>query len=173
MTVKTKHSILDLHDNIGWDVDETLINGKYSVFWRAYVRSNPEKNHHIITFRGKKDAEEVYKELEKEFLYPLNESDFVDLHYIPQDICTAFDKLHPHLIEFNHRKLYPTKKVERILKRDGLTLEDVIDIKESLYNWKANKCKELGLTVLIDDLEKIVKQGCEINNIKFINSLKN
>lgn len=169
---KAKHSVLDLHDNIGWDVDETLINGRNSVFWRAYVASHPEKVHHIITFRCKRDAECVYSELEKEYVYPLSSDKFVDLHYLPKYISDSFDKLHPHLIDFNHRKCLPTNKVERILKREGLTLEELIDIKESLYNWKANKCKELGLTALVDDLEKVVKQGCEVNGVTFINSIK-
>lgn len=172
MTTQATHKILDLHDFIGWDVDKTLINGKKSFFWRAYVESNPSKQHHIITFRSKKDAEDVYKELSSEFLYPLNEKHFVDLHYMPFDISKDFDSLHPYFIEFNHRKCYPTQKLERILKRENITLEEVISIKDAVYDWKANKCKELGLTVLVDDLEKIVKHGCDLNEVTFVNSLK-
>ena len=56
-----KHPVLDQHNVIGWDIDQTLINGPNSVFFCAYILAHPEKVHHLITFRPPGWDEEIYE----------------------------------------------------------------------------------------------------------------
>jgi hypothetical protein len=46
-----KHPLLDSHHKIAWDMDETLVNGPNSEFFRQYIAAHPEKEHYIVTFR--------------------------------------------------------------------------------------------------------------------------
>lgn len=163
---------LTKHKAIGWDVDKTLINGLWSNHWRAYVTANVDNHDHwIITFRNDADAATVFDEIEEQYNYPLKREWFKGIINLPRDIDNAYNSLHPELLNFDYNK-EPTGKILRISKNENISLEDARLIKESLHDWKAKVCFDLGCTVLVDDLESIVAEGCEKYGVEFIHSIK-
>ena len=163
---------LKKHKSIGWDVDKTLINGLWSKHWRSYVTANKDNHDHwIVTFRDDVDAATVFDELEEQYHYPLKREWFKGIVNLPRDISDAYDTLPPSIVTNDFSKP-PTNKFNRILKNEGLTFEDAHLLVNSLHHWKARVCVELGCTVLVDDLESIVAEGCEKYNVEFIHSIK-
>lgn len=163
---------LKKHKSIGWDVDKTLINGLWSKHWRAYVTANvDEHDHWIITFRDDVDTATVFDELEEQYHYPLKREWFKGIVNLPRELDIPYHKLHPSLINFDYTT-EPTPKILRILNNEGLNLEQAKQIKEGVHHWKAKACVELGCTVLVDDLESIVADGCDLYNVEFIHSIK-
>lgn len=163
---------LKKHKAIGWDVDKTLINGLWSKHWRAYVTANVDNHDHwIVTFRDDVDTATVFDELEEQYHYPLKKEWFKGIVNLPRDIASVYDALPASIVTFDFTKP-ATAKFNRILEHEGLTFEEAKLLVNSLHHWKAKACVELGCTVLVDDLESIVADGCDLYNVEFINSIK-
>lgn len=155
------HPILDLHDTIGWDMDQTLIKGPNSEFFRDYIVAHPEKTHRIITFRNKSWADTAYDELES---YGL-----VGARSLISSIENCPETWHDYYM-INTHPHYSWEKID-MLKR-GLVTQDVLD--ECVHNFlrfKGARCKEVGCTVLVDDLPQWVMPGVNENGITFVHAL--
>ena len=155
------HPILDLHDTIGWDMDQTLIKGPNSEFFRDYIVAHPEKTHRIITFRNKSWADTAYDELES---YGL-----VGARSLISSIENCPETWHDYYM-INTHPHYSWEKID-MLKR-GLVTQDLLD--ECVHNFlrfKGARCKEVGCTVLVDDMPQWVMPGVNENGITFVHAL--
>jgi FMN phosphatase YigB (HAD superfamily) len=136
-----RNSILDNHKTIAWDIDETLVNGPNSRFFRDYIRSNPDKIHHLVTFRTPRSwAEEALDQLRDHGLDPAL---ITGVSSVPVDLFTAFAGRHdcpdhPLLDDFAH--------------------------------WKGMEAARLGCTVLVDDMEDFVIRGCNRHGVTFVHA---
>lgn len=136
----SSHPLLDDHVSIGWDIDGTLIDGPNADFFRRYILANPDKEHHLITFRDPVWAERVYEELRP---YGIERDHIHSLNPCPQDLYIA----------------YATRK----------SFLDWAKC-EAYLHWKGQMAKELGCTVLIDDMATQVIRGCEKHGIVYIDA---
>ena len=155
-----KHPILDKHGIIFWDQDKTLIDGPHSDFFRDYIAHHTEKKHFIITFRDKDWANDIWEELQEAGLDARRHIQSVE--NCPEDIYKSF-------------------AVEICGKFDHLTEEEkawVAKVDVATYRrhlseflcWKAMRAKELGGTLLVDDLEDWVIHGCKLHGVEFYHS---
>lgn len=168
-----KINILNKFNSFAWDFDKTLIDGKYSTIFRSFIKNNQDKNHYIVTFRDDFDTETIEEELQREQYYPLDYGHFKGVFNIPAEILNKYYNLHPYLSKTCHVNINENnKKLFRILDRENLSIDDFIKIKSDVHSWKATKAKEIGCEILIDDLEKIVKNDCDKLGIYFLNSIK-
>lgn len=159
------------HTSLGWDMDETLVNGPHSVKWRTFVKENPHLDHWVVTFRSKNEALQVWDELESEYMCPLDRSLFKGLLFMPDRVRLPFDTLPTCLANYDFAS-EPSTKVLRALAHYKLTLEDLKARRKLVHDWKATACVELGATVMVDDLEHVVKNGCVEHGVVFVNSLE-
>jgi len=136
-----RNTVLDNHKTIAWDIDETLINGPNSRFFRDYIRGNPEKAHFLVTFRTPRAwAEEALEQLRAHGLDPAL---IAGVSSVPVDLFAAFanrheEPSHPLLDDFDH--------------------------------WKGMEAARLGCTILVDDMEASVIRGCQRHSVTFIHS---
>ncbi len=156
-----KHIIeaaLNDHEVIGWDADSTLINGPYSELLCEYLLENPQKKHHIITFReAGPHAEGIWRDLKnynvfKEHIETLNPCPLV-LH----------ESYGIHQLAEKYWKDYSESL--------GLTVEQMKKHAEAFPLWKAAVCQRLGCSILVDDYIHWTIDGCQMFNIRLLNSI--
>lgn len=150
-------NLLDKHDVIAWDFDGTLVDGPLSHLWRAYLRENPQKEHHIITFRTGPSragldgtwAEDCYWELAS---FGIRNTRIKAVHSIPQEIFQYYGVA----------RLYcdVSQSLVPEVQRNA----------EKIMEWKGKCASENGATVLIDDMEEMVRLGCDRYKVQFIHS---
>lgn len=141
------HPLLDPHEIIAWDFDGTLVDGANSEFFRAYILAHPEKQHHIVTFRTGRSRRFHGKLWKDDAIHELLD------HGVALDTITAAHGIPENLFD--------------TLPRGGLILPGSCE--ESLY-WKAAKAKEIGATVLVDDLVEWTEVGCRHHGIAFVDA---
>jgi phosphoglycolate phosphatase-like HAD superfamily hydrolase len=135
------HPLLDPHEIIAWDIDGTLVNGPNSHFFREYIRAHPQKQHHIVTFRTPRPwAEDVFRELAP---FGITREMIAGVHNVADELYHAYAQ---------RRTFEQPEKVAAYL------------------NYKGAKAKELGATVLVDDMADQVIQGCEAHSIVFVDA---
>lgn len=136
-----RNTILDNHKTIAWDVDQTLVNGPNSRFFRDYIRSNTDKVHYLVTFRTPRFwAEEALEELRSHGLDPTL---IAGVSSVPTDLFEAFARRH----EFPDHPL----------------LDD-------FEHWKGMEAARLGCTLLVDDMEQAVIRGCARHSVTFVHA---
>lgn len=137
-----KHDLLDDHAVIAWDMDSTLVNGPNSEFFRAYILAHPEKRHVVITHRTPRAwAEDVYRELAP---YGITRDHIQAVYNVPCDLYHAWAQ----------QESFPQpEKVAAFLAYKGM------------------QAKQVGATVLIDDMHTTVEQGCLDHGVTFIHAL--
>lgn len=149
----TTHPILDQHEIIAWDMDETLVNGHNSAFFRAYIRANPRKRHHIITFRTPRAwAEQSLLELE---VYGVPPRLIEAVHSVPDELYEAFSE---------HR--VSCASIEEI----GRSPDTPAKVRQYLA-FKALTAKRIGATLLVDDMAALVEADCVANGVVFLNAI--
>lgn len=165
------HDVVRNHSCFGWDMDETLVNGTHSEMWRSCVLASPEADHYVVTFRKKDDALKVWDELESLYELPLTRDMFTGLLFMPDRVRLPYDTLPSRLRKVD---VYsePDAKTKRALVLYKYEWEDVKQRHQAVHHWKAEACKSVGATVLVDDLEHLVKPGCDLHGVEFVNSLK-
>jgi len=141
------HPILDRHDAIAWDVDKTLVNGPNSEFFCRYVKAHPEKKHVIVTFRTgagyiRRGQSWAEDAFEEVAVHGLSRKDFAGLLSVPDHLYDAY------------------------ASADG----DAALVDEFCH-WKGQAAASAGCTVLVDDMEPEVIDGCQRHGVAFINSL--
>ena len=139
------------YNNIGIDLDETLINTDKAFFIAKYIINNPDKNYYIVTFRshGLEEKNRVFNSL---------------MTYLRVDMRKYFI----NIISIPYED-YENKHIANVQK--GVISKEKYD--SLLYNYlhfKGKRCKELGIEVLIDDDIKGVILGCTKYNIPLINT---
>lgn len=147
---------LDRHQIIAWDFDGTLVDGPFSHIWRAYLLSTPEKQHHIVTFRTGPSragldgtwAEDALHELED---HGIKRTRILAVHSIPQEI-------------FQHYG------VARLWSEDSGLAPEIVANAERMIEWKGKCAKSFGATVLVDDMEDMVRLGCDRHGVEFVHS---
>ena len=166
--VETIIDKLNRHHKIGVDVDSTLINGPNSHIIQQWCRENHEtKELHIVTFRYGLDFDHFLP-------IDLDEAGvdikmFKGVHGSPKEkfidywtwVNTVGLRNQPH-----------EAKWLRALAHHKIDLEKFTELETFANNWKGFRCKELGLTALIDDMENSVLPGCTNHGIEFIHALK-
>lgn len=147
-------NILEKHDRIAWDFDGTLVDGPMSAHFCDFIRLNPQKEHHIVTFRDLGMARTIPVEIEA---YGLTVDAFKGIHTCPPKYWRAFTiaRVNPH----NWLAAHASGQLPASLADP--------DIGRYLF-FKGRKAKELGCTVLVDDMADLVAAGCRHHGIEFI-----
>lgn len=161
------HPRLNAHKGIGIDIDHTLINGPGSFFLQNWVRDHyKDLDLHLITFRDGIDFDLIRQDI-GEFGMELDM--FRGVHGIPAETSRPFWKL---MQKVGERGTIHEPKWLRGLKHHKSSVEEYETLYTGVSMWKGSKCKELGLTALIDDLATMVLPGCEAHGVEFIDALK-
>lgn len=157
------------HKVIGWDIDETLINGVNSNLFQSFVVNHPEHEHHLITFRNsKEDIESINDDLlswDKVFGRHL----FTSLQTVPLEIVQRYNAL-PKYFQNIHWEDNEAK-VDRVLAAHKLEREYVENVVDAMLGWKARACLNVNATVLVDDIYSMQKPYCDKHNVAIIDSL--
>jgi len=148
------YSILDRHEAIGWDFDNTLIDHPNSAAIHRYIRAHPEKRHVIITFRSFGWQDEVWSSLAACPGAPPRQSFDRLLNMDDARFSPAVPESGPHV---EHARAHDAIRVIE----GKLLITDVA----SYVEWKGLACRENGLTVLVDDRPECVLPGCARHGI--------
>lgn len=148
---------LGSHDIIAWDFDGTLVDGPLSHMWRTYLLENPQQQHHIVTFRTGPSraglpgtwAEDCYHELAE---LGVRRSKIHAVHSIPQEIFT----------HYGVARLY--------CETSQALVPEVQQNAEKLMEWKGKCAASFGATILVDDMEEMVRLGCDRYGVAFLHS---
>jgi hypothetical protein len=133
--------LLDEHRVIAWDMDGTLIEGPNSAFFREYIATRRDKEHHVVTFRTpQRWVDEVYDELAG---FGIRRDWLAGVHGVPVDLYHAYAQQH---------SFHQPDKVNAFVR------------------WKGLKAKEIGATVLIDDMHDLVVHGCNDHGVCFLHA---
>lgn len=130
------------HKIIAFDFDDTLIGHPHSRRFQEYIKTNPHgQEFHIVSFRSHGMEENFARDLALDCGDFINLSHFAQVHHMTDQMFEDFHNSGASkLIVVNHEYL----------------------------EWKAVKCKEIGATVLIDDMAHWVKKGCDKHGILHI-----
>ncbi len=146
------------HDTLGIDVDDTLIGHPRShVLQRFILEHHKIKNFHIVTFRTHGMEDMIDQDILTSTVdtqVPLRLHHFAGVHSIPYGLYE------------NHKKQQWSASREVKRSPGGIILPNDSDI---YYTWKAEKCREIGCTVLIDDMEPAIGRHCERIGILCLN----
>jgi len=135
------HELLDGHNVFAWDMDETLINGPNSSFFRDCIAANPHKQHFIVTFRTPRSwAVDALRELEE---VGFDTKLIAGVSSVPDHLYEAW-ALRKHQ--------YHEEYVAQFLR------------------WKGREASRLGCTVLVDDMLEAVRNGCSEHGVTLIDS---
>lgn len=160
--------ILRDHMSIGWDIDETLINGPNSRKFQQFVVNNPQISHNLVTFRNdKEDIDNIANDLMSMDI-GFHIGLFDELRTVPLSIVEKYNEVHAH---FKTKKEYTSKKAIRILEYHKTTQEEVEKIIKDMHEWKSLACLEIGSTILVDDIYDDQKDHCDRNGIIILDSL--
>ncbi len=151
--------ILDPHNHIGWDADETIINGLNSELFARYILENPNKTHTIITFRHQDWANDLVSEIND---YDLYEHHFTAIHPCPNIYYQC-----NYIVSSSHRKNWPSYGFRAGCK----SIEEIEANSEYYLHFKGRKAKEIGATILVDDKPDKVMKGCAENKIHYLNAI--
>lgn len=157
--------ILKDHQIICWDIDNTLINGPNSSLFRQWIKSNPDKEHHIVTFRCQyDDIQNIKHELQfdtEDFHTGL----FKSIMTMPEEY--DLDHIYPHGI----RQLAHLDAQEFYDITHGLDKNHMMECLEICNNYKVQACLSVNSMVLVDDLYDYLKPSFDANNLILINAL--
>lgn len=159
------YDILNSHDIVALDIDDTLVAGPKSLELQDWVSKNHDKKEiHLVTFRTGFNFQQVDGTLR---WYNVPKEWFKGIHGIPQNVSELY------YMARNVKDLLRDRpaKADRVLNYHKLDLDQVDKLILDAKLWKGKKCKEIGATVLVDDLEYMVLPGCEHYGIQFVSSI--
>jgi len=160
------HPKLNAHKAIGVDIDSTLIHGPNSFFLQRWVEEHHKQVElHLVTFRNGRDFDMIAQDIGA---FGMDLSMFHGVHGMPKELGVPFWEL---LSRVGERGSKSEQKWLRGLKHHKVTVEHYEELYNGVSVWKGLKCKELGLTALVDDLKSMVLPGCELHGIEFIDAL--
>lgn len=141
-------SPLDSHHTIALDMDGTLIpdrktdqhNAERIELLRRWVVDNHKKHElYIVTFRQGVRVAELYP-------YGITTEMIKDVYDIP------------------HRIWFGAMQLQKMGLKNSLSER----MNEEYIHWKGKICKDIGATILVDDVPKNVIPGCTKYGIKFL-----
>jgi hypothetical protein len=135
------------HQIIAWDMDGTLIDGRNSACFRTYIATHPEKQHHVITFRDRTWADQIMGELGA---LGLDSSLIASVENCPELLHDIYQ------ISRNPASCAPKALADHAARQ--------------FVRWKGRKARELGCTILVDDLAEWVVVGCQENDVTFLDA---
>lgn len=147
---------LHKHEKIALDFDQTLVgHPKSSLLWNFIQKTHLTKTFHIITFRSGAWA---------------NEDMLID-----DMIRGSNNAIRPYMIEsvsFCDYNMYADFSILQSSREQiGTQIPSIILPEETkFFQWKAERAKELGCTILVDDRPAWVKDGCDQHGIIFIDT---
>jgi len=158
--------VLNNHDVIGLDMDDTLMYGYRSHILQDWILKNyPLKELWVVTFRTGVYVNTVFDELKgvglKSHMFKGIKSVPSQLYFKHKEAANAYIIKNQNL-----------KKYYRFLEYKNYTEKDLEKNYNDYLEWKGLACKEIGATILLDDLPDKVLPGCDKYNIDFINSLQ-
>lgn len=154
----------DLHNHriIGVDIDNTLIGNSVAKHWLSdfIQKYHKDKEFHLITFRNGQSFERVWDDIQKEL--PLNDFHFKSLTGMP---------IHLSNVYFFHKKYknvakQQPHKMKRIEMYQNVNWKEIELLASLMLEWKGEICYKLGCSVLLDDMEHLVINGCQKYGIK-------
>ena len=152
-------NILDSHNKIAFDFDDTLVYSDCAKFLHNYILDHPEKKYYIITHRSPSEARSIPNELEKNS--PLTKDHFERIIVCPERIKLEFS------IDQQMRRSSGLPPID-----NQTDIDTMFPGEQKFVNWKGFVAKKLGVSVLVDDLPHLSKQGAERNGVKFIDARK-
>jgi len=134
---------LEVHRSIAWDLDGTLINGVNSRLFIDYINAHPHKEHHVITFRTPDSDKEFW--LDELASLGVERSLIRSVQCVPNELYIAYATRGG----FGGKAMY-----------------------NEFFLFKGRAAKEIGATVLVDDMPSLVLPGCKAYGIAFIDAGK-
>jgi|ERR1051326_232568 hypothetical protein len=134
--------LLISHQKVGIDFDGTLIEHPRSRLLQRFILANRDKEFHIVSFRSHGMEKNIERDLRISTLMtqvPLGLQHFTGVHNVP-------DALYEGWAMFGDA--------------------DQQKVKDYLC-WKATKCRELGCTIIVDDMSD-VGPHCEEIGIRYL-----
>ena len=154
-----KHEVLDRHQKIAWDMDGTLVDGPNARFFRDYIAAHPEKDHHVVTFRNRSWANDIWEELE---------SWGFDAHAHIKSIENCPEEIHDcYMINW---RMDGAENRRRHREGPHFTRAEFDDLVRQFPLWKGLRAKEIGCTLLVDDMPSWVVAGCEEHGVEFFHA---
>lgn len=154
------HPILDKHDAIAWDMDGTLSDEVHRApnakFFLAYIAAHPEKRHHIITFRNRSWADQIWGSLSA---LGINVSLVRSVESCPEIVHDCFQISQ----KYGNRPDY-------YMSASELTHDEFAKHVARFTKWKAERAKQIGCTILVDDIADWVVDGCEHHGVEFLHA---
>ncbi len=137
------------YDAIAWDFDGTLIEHPKSALMQAFIISQPQKQHFIVTFRTHGYQKQMFREMRD--LYPdaPGPECFADVLNISDKAWEQFTKIETQRLM--HKFAGPPTPWE-----------------EYYVEWKGLICERLKIPVLVDDRRAQVLPGCEKYAIAYL-----
>ena len=127
---------LNSHQRLGIDFDGTLVGHKHSQILQQYIVTNPEKEFHLITFRSHGRQWDITEDLRESVLHETHVR-ITGRHFV---------------------------QVHNMSDEDFTAYNGAIRQPE-FYLWKATKCKEIGCTILIDDMADFLHEYCVAHGV--------
>lgn len=155
------HPILDMHTAIAWDMDQTLIKGPNSDFFRRYIMTNPEKTHRVVTFRNKSWADDIFDELEYH--------GFHNARKLISSIENCPEHWHDNYMIATLPRHASLR--QKLLGEGRVTQKYLDECVHNFLRFKGARSKEIGCTVLVDDIPTWVMPGVNENGIAFVHAL--
>lgn len=152
-------SELDNHQSIGVDIDQTLLEHPKSPILQNYIREHQEKTFILITFRFGRLAESIWPDVA---MVNLGKEHFTSMYNLKKDQFLDWETYERLL------RVRNPKKLERIIANENLDVEFLKSRHQELLEWKAMICEGTGCTILLDDMEELVIEGCKKYNIKYM-----
>ncbi len=167
---RVRHQVLDKHLTIAWDLDQTLIGGPQSWFWRRWIRDNYKAHKFwIMTFRSANDANRIWDDLTS-CRDPLDPNWFEGIRIVDPVLWDAWIYLREPLQDLDHEsKLTPA--LQELIKQRKLEIDLIISINRAIRAWKAIECRKHNCTLLVEDRESFCKPYCDALGIQFLNAL--
>lgn len=163
-------TILDKHDIIFWDFDETLVNGVNSELYQNYIKDNSHKTHYIITFRTKYQSLPIYDILNMDKV--IGKENINGLFSAPESIYMSKMMLPELFQQLDHKKKNLKNEISDNLIRYNISWEEFYEAYDIICRWKPTICSKYGKTILVDDLDYMVEDDCNRLGIEYLNSSK-
>lgn len=144
-------------------MDDTLVDGPNSSFFRRYIVQNPSKRHVIVTFRDEKWASKCKHELAA---HGVPDRLIERVAWCPYDLWKHYTMARPKVGEWVAMPPQDFHAARAICEG---TLIDHDAVTEYLH-WKGFMSHVLGCTALVDDLCDHVIMGCQKHGIALIDS---
>ncbi len=141
------------HMDIGWDVDGTLINHPASPLLHQFILATPHIRHVIVTFRSERRHGKPWSTLASYRGAP-GPAAFKQVIYMPDAMWDEF------AIAREARQQNAWPMLGRLLRFRKPAWN------EAYRTWKGLVCQREGVTALVDDLTRMVADGCQRHGVE-------